>query len=142
MNSGDEARDLLQIARDLVRSLERAENRVHDGEFLTAGMRDLVLELDRLGPRTVPRIARDHNFSRQYVQTVVNRLADRGVVAKIPNPSHRRSPRIRLTPEGQAVARWLDRRRRTFLDRVRNVSPGADLRVAAETLRLVRDLLE
>jgi hypothetical protein len=42
---------------------------------MTAGKRGVLKGLDRLGPQTVPQMARARPVSRQHIQTLVNRLA-------------------------------------------------------------------
>ena len=49
---------------------------------------------------TVPGIARRLGQSRQSVQRVADDLITTGCVRSAPNPGHRRSPLLRLTPDG------------------------------------------
>lgn len=52
---------------------------------------------------TVPQVARRLGVSRQNVQRVVNDLLSEGIAEQVPNPDHRTSPLVRLTPEGKVV---------------------------------------
>lgn len=58
---------------------------------------------------TVPQIARRLGVSRQNEQRVVNDLIDGGLAELVPNPDHRTSPLIRLTPNGQRALDGINR---------------------------------
>src|SRR6266568_9322752 len=69
-------------------------------------MRSLAL----VGPLTVPEIARMRPTSRQRMQRLADELVAEGLVEFIDNPRHRRSKLVRLTREGTARYRQLNRR--------------------------------
>lgn len=54
-------------------------------------------------PLTVPNAARRLGVSRQAVQRVANDLVRDGLAAFRPNPDHRSSPLLGLTPHGRDV---------------------------------------
>jgi DNA-binding MarR family transcriptional regulator len=93
------------------------------------------------GPRTVPSIARRLGQARQSVQRVVHDLAAAGLVDLRPNPDHRRSSLVALTPAGRHVLDRLwagsARARAALLTRA-GVST-ADLHRARATLRALLD---
>lgn len=110
------ARRLTEVY-DLVGPLyRRAQRSVEQGlaaEGLSVGVRAVLTLLHRGGPMTVPQMGRAQSISRQFVQRMVNEAAERGLVESVPNPAHRRSSLIRLTPEGSsAIAAVLDREHR------------------------------
>ena len=49
----------------------------------------------------VPRAARRLGVSRQGVQRIANNLVDDGLAQWAPNPDHRSSPLLMLTPDGR-----------------------------------------
>ena len=61
----------------------------------------ILQTLGRLGPQTVPDIARTRALSRQNIQVLVNRLESQGYVAVTPNPAHKRSGLVELTEHGR-----------------------------------------
>jgi DNA-binding MarR family transcriptional regulator len=65
------------------------------GEF--GVLRSLVQE----GPQTVPQMAAARPVSRQHCQTIVNGLAEQGLVEFLDNPRHKRSKLVRLTKRGR-----------------------------------------
>ncbi|MCD0447265.1 MarR family transcriptional regulator [Glycomyces sp. A-F 0318] len=117
MNSADS--DLparLTAVFDLVGPLyRRSYRRVEQdaAEFgLTVGVRAVMVMLHAEGPMTVPQLGRAQSFSRQFVQRTVNEAAEGGLVEAVPNPAHKRSSLIGLTPKGaKAIAALLERER-------------------------------
>ncbi len=62
-----------------------------------------VLSVVSEPPLTVPQAARRLGVSRQNVQRVANDLVALGHVVYTPNPDHRSSPLLTLTPRGHDV---------------------------------------
>ena len=52
---------------------------------------------------SVPQIAGLYDVSRQFIQSTVNTLHERGIVEFLENPKHKRSPLISLTQEGACL---------------------------------------
>src|SRR5262249_56384041 len=61
---------------------------LHSRPELTNACRGVLRDLARLGPRTVPQLARRRECSRQHVQVLVNRLVADGLAEMVPNPHH------------------------------------------------------
>lgn len=100
-------------------------------------MKTLILE----GPHTVPDIARSRPVSRQHCQTIVNQLYDKGFVAFVENPRHKRSPLVEITKKGRA---HFERLSNTFLAAAANYAPSfsaAEVDGAIKTLRKAREIL-
>ena len=66
------------------------------GEF--GVLRSLVAD----GAQTVPQMAAARPVSRQHCQTIVNGLAEQGLVEFLDNPRHKRSKLVRVTKRGRA----------------------------------------
>jgi DNA-binding MarR family transcriptional regulator len=66
------------------------------GEF--GVLRSLVMD----GAQTVPQIANARPVSRQHCQTIVNGLAEQGLVEFADNPRHKKSKLVRVTKKGRA----------------------------------------
>lgn len=104
---------------------------------LSVGVRNVLDQLRRDGERTVPQLARAQDLSRQYTQRMVDQAASDGLVELAPNPAHRRSRLVRLTPAGDAAITAVIERELALLERV-----GGDL-TAAEldgTLRVLHHM--
>lgn len=61
------------------------------------------------GAKSVPSIARLLGRSRQSVQTIVDGLAEAGLVRFEANPAHRRSPLVDFTDPGARIAERIER---------------------------------
>jgi DNA-binding MarR family transcriptional regulator len=115
---------------------------VHLRPELTDACRGVLRDLARLGPRTVPQLARGRDCSRQHVQLLVNRLAADGMVELIDNPDHRRSHLVRLTEVGKGTLEAMWRREAQLIEDLPVELDVDQLDGAANVLREVRRLLE
>lgn len=58
--------------------------------------------------QTAPQIAEQMGITRQGVQKQLNLLIEDGLIEKLPNPAHLRSPHYRLTEKGSALFERVD----------------------------------
>src|SRR5262245_66613437 len=81
---------------------------LHERPALTNACRGVLQDLARLGPRTVPQLARRRECSRQHLQMLINRLVAGRMAELVTNPDHRRSHLVRLTDLGRETleAMW------------------------------------
>ncbi len=109
---------------------------------IDAPRRAVLEHLVRNGPATVPDIARRRGVSRQHIQTIVNALGDGGLVIAEPNPAHRRSPLIALTPTGREhITAITTRERESVAPFVEQLDPAA-LASSVDLLRALRRHLD
>ena len=101
----------------------------------------ILQTLGRLGPQTVPDIARTRALSRQNIQILVNRLESQGYVAVTPNPAHKRSGLVELTDRGRGFLATVMEREANSLEGLLPHVPQARLVPAARLLRRLRELL-
>ncbi len=94
------------------------------------------------GPQTVPDLARARPVARQWIQQLADELAERGLVEFRPNPAHKRSSLVALTPAGRAEYRRLSARVARLTRRMGRAVPAGDLARAAATLRDFRAALD
>jgi len=100
---------------------------------------DAVAQATR--PATISDIARWMGLARQSVQQVANALAEDGLIAYEPNPKHQRAPLVVVTKKAAKLLKNLDERRLAWARTVATTLPVADIKVASETLRAVREAL-
>jgi DNA-binding MarR family transcriptional regulator len=133
---------LLAETSALFHLLRFEAERMHgEGEF-SAGKRSILIGLQKNGPQTVPDMARARPVSRQYMQRLVNELSEQGLVEAVPNPAHKRSSLIAITPLGEErVAEIVTREKRALGDMPVPIKAW-ELETAAKTIRKVRDLFE
>jgi DNA-binding MarR family transcriptional regulator len=109
---------------------------------LPGGMRDVLRDLDRLGPLTVPQLAHQRSVTRQHVQMVVVALVRRRLVVMKSNPAHRRSRFAALTTSARALLRAMRRDEDRLLADLPVAIPAPRLRRTAATLRALRRAFE
>ena len=109
---------------------------------MSGARRGVLRSLDRLGPQTVPQMARARPVSRQHIQAVVNPLVEEGFVEFIDNPAHKRSHLVRLTPKGKESVGAMNRREAKLLGKLGVDIPQDDLLTAVKVLRAVRESFE
>jgi len=104
----------------------------------SAPERSVLADLERLGAQTVPAMAQARAVSRQAMQKTVDRLVGRGWLRTAPNPRHRRSVLVSLTPAGKKTFAAMRQRERAALARAELTISAAELRRASRTLAAVR----
>jgi DNA-binding MarR family transcriptional regulator len=98
---GERIYALLREVRPVVlASVRVVEARVRDVGW-TVGSRAVAEVLATTGAATVPQVAARLGLARQNVQRQVDDLARLGHVRARPNPAHRRSVLVELTPVGR-----------------------------------------
>lgn len=71
---------------------------------LAAGQRSILLSIDEAGPQTVSALAAARSVSRQFIHALTRRMLTEGWLEAKPNPAHRSSVLLCLTPKAnQAV---------------------------------------
>ncbi len=92
-------------------------------------------------PATISDIARWMGLARQSVQQVANALAEDGLIAYQPNPKHQRASLVVVTENGAKLLKQLDEQRFAWAREIAPTLPVADIKVASEILRTVREKL-
>jgi len=133
---------LLDEVRLLWHVMSQVAERLHEEDGVTLGMRAVLESLSAHGPATVPDVARRRRVSRQHVQLLVNALTEQGLVVAVPNPAHRRSSLIELTPAGRETFDRMARRELRFLERLTIAGGPESVTKAAATLRSIREQME
>ncbi|MEV7382979.1 MarR family winged helix-turn-helix transcriptional regulator [Streptomyces lydicus] len=128
----DVIRRLWPLHRTVVRAVERELK--DTGTGMTAGEHALLDALRNEGPRTVPQLARSMGLDRQPVQRWVNHALELDLVVTAPNPAHRRSSLIELTPQGAAAIRGIQEFEAAELRQRLADLPAADIRATLHVL--------
>jgi DNA-binding MarR family transcriptional regulator len=133
--------ELIDEIRLAFHSLTNASERL-TGDLVETSGRAVLEHLRHHGATTVPDIARARGVSRQHIQTIVNSLSERGLATTEPNPSHRRSHRIALTPAGTDLIRTVLVREHDALGPTTSSLAASDIATSVDTLRTLRALLD
>lgn len=115
---------------------------LHGEGETSAGQRAVLRELEKLGPRTVPEMAKVRPVSRQYIQRLVDTLHNKGEIERVDNPRHRRSHRLQLTAAGIRRLREMEDREARILQELRLPVSRARLDDTTETLASLRRFVE
>ena len=94
---------IIWLIRRLFRALAQKSNENLEGTGISAADRAVMEFLYPEKELAVPEIAERYQVSRQHIQTTVNSLLEKGLVATKDNPRHKRSPLIVLNEEGRSL---------------------------------------
>jgi DNA-binding MarR family transcriptional regulator len=109
---------------------------------LSGGKRGVLRDLYRSGMQTVPQMARSRPVSRQHIQTIVNPLAEEGLVELIENPAHKRSKLVCLTQKGVNLVEEMNCLEIELFSGLKIDVSEQELRNSASVLRSVRELFD
>ena len=138
---GEALYDVLRHVRPLVLNSSRVVEAALRTEGLSVGPRAVLEILAEHGPATVPAIADRLDLARQGVQRHVNDLLAVGHVKTGPNPVHRRSFLVTLTPAGREVIDRVRADELRHLDTLAADCTRQEIATAAKVLRsLSRDV--
>jgi len=101
-----------------------------------------VLGAAREEPRTVSQIGRRMGLTRQGVQRVANMLVRDRMADFVPNPDHRRSPILRLTPRGADVLARINAAQAVWSNEMTEGLRLPDLEAAVRAIREVTERLK
>lgn len=90
--------------------------------------------------QTAPQIAEKMGVSRQGAQKQLNLLVDDGLIVKIPNPSHQRSPHYLLTERGDKLFEKVNFAWQTHANKAGEAFSAEDLETTLRTLCLISRL--
>jgi DNA-binding MarR family transcriptional regulator len=144
-SAGPTAEVLMNLLEEVVLVHQRLQmiiEALHGPSELTRACRGILRDLYRLGPRTVPQLARNRPVSRQNVLMLVHRLANEGMVEFVRNPEHRRSHLIRLTPGGKELLEEMWGREMALLGNLELNIPLDDLLKTADVLQRLRAIMD
>ncbi len=133
---------LIEEAVALHLRLQVLTEELHGHSELSRACRGILQDLYRLGPRTVPQLARGRPVSRQNVLMLVNRLITEGMAEPMRNPEHKRSYLVRLTSRGKALLEEMWSRETDLLNSLNLNLSNEDLQAAAKVLHRLREALE
>lgn len=128
--------------RLLFHRLRKVGDELHEDIEITAAMRGVLEGLDRLGPQTVPAMARARPVSRQHIQLIVNELLQRKLVGTKDNPAHKSSPLVEITNTGAELLQEMKEREQLLLSKSRIHLSEKHLICTFESLQAIRKFFE
>ncbi len=106
---------------------------------LSLGKRGVLRLLLQSGPQTVPQMAQKKHVSRQYIQKIVNQLAQAGYVGFAENEARKRSSLVQLTNQGRTYLLGRLQREVQIVREMVIPFPPDTLQETAATLRAIRE---
>lgn len=138
----DQIVELLAEVNALAIRLRQTDKIQSSSRSRLAGAEHTVLDIvDRLGPLTVPQIARERSTSRQNIQILIDRLESQGRVEVFGNPGHKRSALVRLTQQGKTWLHTAEQGQNDWLSGIGSNLSGKEVKEATLLLRTVHGLL-
>ena len=128
---------LIAANRDLAAVVTRVADEILEAEGVTPGERSLLMLVRRHRLLTVPRLAEHKGVSRQHVQVAANTLEKKGLLDLRPNPAHKRSRLVALTPEGVDLVKRIMTREGEVMTRVAAKLDPERTKIAADFLKEV-----
>lgn len=134
MYTNNDAYKVTWLIRRLFRAMAERVDALLARTGLTAADRAVMEFLYPDAELPVPGIARRYRVSRQHVQVTANRLLERGLLQNTDNPRHKRSPLLRLTPDGRDAFAKIRRDETRLLDELFGGVEIADIATTRRTL--------
>lgn len=133
---------LIAANRDLAEAVGRVADAILAEEGVTIAERGLLLLVRRHRALPIPRLAEHRGVSRQHMRVAVRGLVEKGRLEFRPNPAHKRSKLVALTPAGVDLVKRIMAREGEVMARVAaQLDPGAT-KTAAEMLNDVLGKVE
>lgn len=133
--------EITWLIRRIFRQMARVAGENLDGLGITAADRAVLEFLYQNEALSVPEIAERYDVSRQHVQVTVNALLEKGLVARKPNPRHKRSDLICLSAAGKKCFRKVRQQDAVLVEALFAEIPERRLATTLKTLKLLNHRL-
>ena len=101
-----------------------------------------VLRTLREGPRRITELAAEERVTQPAITLLVNRLAERGWVKRVPDPSDGRAVLVSLTPVGEDVFERLRAEYRALLHEEMAMLDDSEVETLAAAVEILDKLIE
>jgi DNA-binding MarR family transcriptional regulator len=125
------------LLREVTRLYTRAQRVVADCCRTTSTQCHVLTELGRAGAIPLSELGQRLCLEKSWVSRAVDGLVDRGLVGKDANPADARSWLVRLTPEGMARVRELNRTLDKHAERLLATMSERERAAVEKSLRLL-----
>lgn len=133
------AGELITEIRRSFQLLRQLSDTMNADVGVTAAMRSVMETLADHGSRTVPDIAAEKHVSRQHIQKNADELMRTGLAKSRPNPAHKRSVLIELTPAGRVLFETIRQSETELIERIVAPLPDQALIQSNNTLKAFRE---
>jgi DNA-binding MarR family transcriptional regulator len=98
--------------------------------------------IERQGPLAPSELAERERIKRPTATRILARLAEAGLVVRIPDPSDGRSAIVSISPDGRALLRRLRQRKTAYLAKRLRELPDQDVQALARAAEVLEGILE
>jgi len=134
----------LQVASRLRLAITRMARRLRQesGSDLGPSQLAALATLERHGPLTPSELAEREGIRRPGATRILARLAEAGLVERVPDPADGRSAIVSIADQGRSLLRRLRRRKTAYLATRLRELPESDRRTLARAAEVLERLLE
>ena len=139
--SPERNRPLLEALMQLSLGLRRGGVDLESATGLSGRELDLVALLSASGPTSVKILVADLQMPRSTMTAIVDRLEERGLVLRHPNPEDRRSGVLEATPRaGEALLRYRSSLR-SFVDHIARILSDEERDAFTSSIQKIADTI-
>lgn len=134
----------LELAERLRVAIGRLARRLRQQSLggLTPSQTSILFTLDNRGEMTMGRLAECEAISRPSATGIVDRLAEKGLVTRSPNPDDKRSALVTITPEGRNLLQERRQIRTAYLaDQIEDLS-GDERKILLQAVEILESVYE
>jgi DNA-binding MarR family transcriptional regulator len=137
------ARDI-ELAARLRLAITRTARRLRQesGTDLGPSQVAALATIERQGPVAPSGLAELERIKRPTATRILARLAEAGLVERIPDPTDGRSAIVSVTPDGRALLRRLRQRKTAYLAKRLRELPDRDVQALARAAEVLEGILE
>ncbi len=136
--------DNIELAARLRLAITRTARRLRQeaGTDLGPSQVAALATIERHGPLAPSELAERERIKRPTATRILARLADAGLVERIPDPSDGRAAIVSVSSEGRELLRRLRQRKTAYLATRLRELPADDLEALAEAATVLEGILE
>jgi DNA-binding MarR family transcriptional regulator len=134
----------IELAARLRLAITRTARRLRQesGTDLGPSQVAALATIERQGPMAPSELAERERIKRPTATRVLARLAEAGLVVRIPDPSDGRSAIVSISPDGRALLRRLRQRKTAYLAKRLRELPDQDVQALARAAEVLEGILE
>jgi DNA-binding MarR family transcriptional regulator len=134
----------IELASRLRLAITRTARRLRQesGTDLGPSQVAALATIERQGPLAPSELAERERIKRPTATRILARLAEAGLVERIPDPTDGRSAIVSVTPDGRALLRRLRQRKTAYLAKRLRELPDRDVQALARAAEVLEGILE
>jgi DNA-binding MarR family transcriptional regulator len=134
----------IELAARLRLAITRTARRLRQesGTDLGPSQVAALATIERQGPLAPSQLAERERIKRPTATRILARLAEAGLVERIPDPTDGRSAIVSISPDGRGLLRRLRQRKTAYLAKRLRELPDRDVQALARAAEVLEGILE